>query len=404
MNESPQPANDDFANAAVLTENENENAFASGTNAGASKETGEPSHAGEAGGHSVWWTWTAPRSGVVHFQNCGSPNVDTLLAVYTGDAVGALSEVASAPADSNCIGSNLSFRASGGVTYHIAVDGAGGSIGGFYLSKQPTPRNDEFENATPLSGLSAKDYGFNSSATSEPGEPNHAGNGAGRSLWWRWTAPANGPVQIDTCDSGGFENYFDTVLAVYTGDAVDALSLVASNNDLASCVPASGVAFTASAGTTYQIAVDGAPGLYATGIIGLSLRETAASVGPPPAPPSNEFSFGEVKKNKTEGSAKLIVEVPGPGRFEAVNRTYAEGTDDLYRCSTRMSSGFRSRAILDGRSYHGHRCAAGIEDMQRIERHSRRDRRFSGTSVTIRRSGSSPLASAWAVSRNPPCR
>ena len=24
---------------------------------------------------------------------------------------------------------------------------------------------------------------------------------AGRSLWWRWTAPANGPVQIDTCGS-----------------------------------------------------------------------------------------------------------------------------------------------------------------------------------------------------------
>ena len=105
MKESPQPANDDFANAAVLTENEMRTAFASGTNAGASKETGEPSHAGEAGGHSVWWSWTAPRSGVVHFDNCGSPNVDTLLAVYTGVAVDALSEVASAPADSNCIGS-----------------------------------------------------------------------------------------------------------------------------------------------------------------------------------------------------------------------------------------------------------------------------------------------------------
>jgi hypothetical protein len=307
LNKSPEPANDDFANAAVLTEDADEEGFASGTNAGASKETGEPNHAGEAGGHSVWWSWTAPRSGVVSFDNCGSPNVDTLLAVYTGVAVDALSEVASAPADSNCIGSILRFRASAGVTYHIAVDGAAGSIGGFVLHKWPTPPNDEFENATRLSGPSAKGSGYNASATSEPGEPNHAGNAARRSLWWRWTAPANGPVEIDTCDSFAFYSYFDTVLAVYTGDAVDALSPIASNDDLASCVPGGGVAFTASAGTTYQIAVDGAPGSYATGFVGLSL------LGPTP---SNDFSLGKVKKNESKGTAKLTVDIPGPGEID----------------------------------------------------------------------------------------
>ena len=94
LKESPQPANDDFANAAVLTESVNESVYVSGTNAGASKETGEPSHAGETGGHSVWWSWTAPRSGVVYFGACTS-NFDPLLAVYTGVAVDALTEVAS---------------------------------------------------------------------------------------------------------------------------------------------------------------------------------------------------------------------------------------------------------------------------------------------------------------------
>ena len=31
-----------------------------GSNQNASKEVGEPNHAGDAGGKSVWWSWTAP--------------------------------------------------------------------------------------------------------------------------------------------------------------------------------------------------------------------------------------------------------------------------------------------------------------------------------------------------------
>ena len=37
---------------------------------------------------------------------------------------------------------------------------------------------------------------------------------------------------------------------------------------------------------------------------------------PPPEPPSNEFSFGKVKKNKKKGTAKLTVIVPGPGALD----------------------------------------------------------------------------------------
>jgi lysophospholipase L1-like esterase len=36
----------------------------------------------------------------------------------------------------------------------------------------------------------------------------------------------------------------------------------------------------------------------------------------PTPPPSNEFSFGKVKKNKRKGTAKLTVGVPGPGELE----------------------------------------------------------------------------------------
>ena len=36
--------------------------------------------------------------------------------------------------------------------------------------------------------------GSNSNATKQVGEPNHAGNAGGKSVWWRWTAPAAGTL------------------------------------------------------------------------------------------------------------------------------------------------------------------------------------------------------------------
>ena len=92
-------------------------------------------------------------------------------------------------------------------------------------------------------------------ATKQGGEPNHAGDPGGKSVWWKWVAPQTGPVAIDTHGSG-----FDTLLAVYTGTAVNALTLVASNADDGSAGHASAVVFTAQAGTEYQIAVDGRAG------------------------------------------------------------------------------------------------------------------------------------------------
>ena len=294
--QSPRPANDDFANAAPLTEDTNETSFGSGTIAGATKEAGEPNHAGDPGGRSVWWSWTAPRSGVVRFDAWG--DFAMLLAVYTGNAVGALSEVGSAGAHP---AGSVSFRARAGVTYHIAVDRSGASMGVVGLDKYAvSPPNDDFEYAAPLSGLSDDAFVDIRGATSEPGEPNHAGNAAGHSVWWRWTAPVDGPVQIDTCASLDP----DTVIAVYTGDALDALSPVARNDDLASCGHLSGVGFTASAGTTYRIAVDAAAGsspVYA----GVSLRETAPPASAPPsatAPATGIDQKTAIKKCKKKHS------------------------------------------------------------------------------------------------------
>jgi hypothetical protein len=46
------------------------------------------------------------------------------------------------------------------------------------------------------------------------------------------------------------------------------------------------------------------------------------------APPSNDFSFGKVKKNKRKGTAKLTLEVPGPGELELAKTRKVRGDDE----------------------------------------------------------------------------
>jgi len=118
--------------------------------------------------------------------------------------------------------------------------------------------NDLFVNRISLSGRAAATFGSNVGASKEPNENAHAGFVGGKSVWWSWTAPATGSVTINTCGSG-----FDTLLAVYTGTAVNSLTPVVSNNDGSCSGTSTGqsqLQFNAIAGTAYQIAVDGVGG------------------------------------------------------------------------------------------------------------------------------------------------
>ena len=65
-----------------------------GSNVGASKETGEPNHGDNAGGRSVWWKFTPQSSGLAVIDTFGS-SFDTTLGVYSGNAVTSLSPLAS---------------------------------------------------------------------------------------------------------------------------------------------------------------------------------------------------------------------------------------------------------------------------------------------------------------------
>jgi uncharacterized membrane protein YdcZ (DUF606 family) len=118
--------------------------------------------------------------------------------------------------------------------------------------------NDNFSAAVPLVGQSGSVYADNIDATKETGEPAHAGDGGGKSVWWTWTPSLTGAVIVTTLGSD-----FDTLLAVYTGSNPASLALTAENNNTPPG-STSAVSFTATAGTIYHMAVDGVAAAWGT--------------------------------------------------------------------------------------------------------------------------------------------
>ncbi len=136
-----------------------------------------------------------------------------------------------------------------------------------------TPPNDVYAGRTVLTGLDpyTRSNNADSPPALEPGTPAISGTPGGHSLWWEWTAPENATVEIDTSGTNGGQyitggSTYPTLLGVYTGAGLANLTLVqASNNNLSEPLEGGGgnvtyslVSFHASAGTTYEINVQGA--------------------------------------------------------------------------------------------------------------------------------------------------
>jgi hypothetical protein len=259
------PANDDFAHRTPLS---GFVSSGSGANAEATAQAGEPSHAPPASpAHSLWWTWTAPASGSF-ILDAENSYFATALAVYTGTALGSLTRVA----DNSMNGNQMTFSATAGTAYQIAVDGKSGTTGNIQFTLRPAfaPPNDSFANRISITGSTARVIGFNTGASAEPGEPLGFNNGA--SVWWTWMAPSAGLYTVTVTGTT-----FRVLLGVYTGSTLGTLVRVAGDG-LSSFDPAAQTTFRAMAGATYQITVDGRLG--SSGAVQLDLR--------PAQPPIND--------------------------------------------------------------------------------------------------------------------
>lgn len=138
---SIRPPNDLFDHAIALS---GASGSTTGTNVDATKETGEPSHAMIATAtNSVWWTWTAPSTGVLRVDTLRT-SFDTVLAAYTGPSVNALTVLSSNDdfryAD-NVYQSLISFTVKSNMTYYLAVAGYNGANGTITLDWLFVPDN-----------------------------------------------------------------------------------------------------------------------------------------------------------------------------------------------------------------------------------------------------------------------
>lgn len=221
----------------------------------ASKETGEPNHAGFAGGHSVWTSWQIFDDVTVQAKACGAKGADLLIAVYTGNAVNALTELASDSEENEagCVTADFEAEAEG--VYRIAVDaksGPGSTAMSFRIA-QYAP-NDDFADAVVLTELPTSEKVDTRLATSEAGEPESAGSG--NSVWYRWTPSENGVATVYNCDFWPSADY-----TVFTGGALGELTQVATGEGGGStCANNEGAEFEAEEGITYSVRVEGFPG------------------------------------------------------------------------------------------------------------------------------------------------
>lgn len=141
--------------------------------------------------------------------------------------------------------------------------------------------NNNFSSAFLLNADTGSGSIVTSGATKETGEPSHANNIGGASVWWRYMPTQSGQVTIQTNGSN-----FDTLLGVYTGAVIGGLLAIASNDNVAVGRTDSSVTFNVVAGGEYWIAVDGYNGASGTAIISWALtNEVVASVDIPFMPP-----------------------------------------------------------------------------------------------------------------------
>lgn len=139
--------------------------------------------------------------------------------------------------------------------------------------RQIDPVNDFFVNSIALTNSTGTNTLNTQNATRENGEPNHAGTLASKSVWWTFTAPADGTVWLSTSNST-----FDTVLALYQGNAVNQLVGIASNDDAYEAAPGgfSEIVQAVKSNQVYRIAVDGYDGQ--SGVVFLSHNFTPGTL------------------------------------------------------------------------------------------------------------------------------
>lgn len=258
------PANDNFAAAQPFPDGGR--GFQYGNTTDATTEAGEPTVSGSDTAQTIWYRWKATASGFIRVSTCTSSAgslAGTSVAVYGGSSVSSLTSYGESTAGCGTGGYNAVtgyIAVTAGETYFIQVGANTGATGPVSVSvdfNTAVPVNDNLAGAQEISGsLPLTVNADNGLATTEAGEPGSDFDSWTNSLWFKWTAPADMEVSIDTCGSTYSHYEPDTRLAVYEGTGTPGygdLTHIDDNDDGCSANYLSSLDFSASNGTTYWI-------------------------------------------------------------------------------------------------------------------------------------------------------
>jgi len=243
MQEIPPPANDDFANATIISALPFSNIV---DNSGATLEPNEPQPS-EYLPKTVWYSFTPANNAMVRADMAGSSWCQTNFNIYQAGGSG-ITDLIFLSNAAWCNNSNT-FSVGAGITYYFQVGYMSGDVAlQFNLREILPPANDNFENATSIAVLPFDDTVDIAAATVQVNEPTPscAYNGLGnRSVWYAFTPTASESVSASIPAAA-----FAPVFATYTGSSLAGLSEVG-------CQIYSGnmLTFHVNAGITYYFQI-----------------------------------------------------------------------------------------------------------------------------------------------------
>jgi hypothetical protein len=219
--------------------------------------------------NDVWFAWTAPANGAIEVSTCNLVGSDTVIAAWSDCPATTL---VACNDDACTLRSRMQFAVTAGTTYFLEFGEFNSGVtytGSFSITALGTPPpNDDCTGATPISGFGSFLVDTNNALGTVP---TFTCANANNDVWFAWTSPVTGAVQVSTCNL-----IDDTVIAVWAD--CPATTLVDCNDD--SCGLQSLVQFTATSGVTY---------FFELGAFQTSTSFTGTfDVNPGPPPPPND--------------------------------------------------------------------------------------------------------------------
>ena len=196
---------------------------------------------------SAWWRWTPATSGTVHMVEAADS--DPMFAVYSG--ANATTTVATARPNASGSASDVTFNVVAGTTYSVITTNRTGANIALAWEQVTPPVNDNFANATTVTGAPPVFIAPTTPlqwATAEPGED--LGSESAKSVWFRWTAPTTTWIHMVTAGGPGVR------LGVSTGSSLTNLTSVVTSSRRWTSGSGFELWFKAVAGTTYRISAD----------------------------------------------------------------------------------------------------------------------------------------------------